>query len=141
MKDPMGWLITTLRADTAVAALVSSKVRGEVLDGETPPLVVVTENATTRRPFGPGSGWIKMQLATYVAKCYGPDATTGAITARQLAGAVSDAVHNHSPSKVGTTYVARAYASELEGLQRDPDTRWPHVDVRIDLYAAAEAVA
>lgn len=141
MIDPIGAVITLLRADTAVAALVSQRVRGEVLDREPLPLVVVVENAATRRPFGPGSGRIHMALSTIVCRCYGPDSPTGAITARQLAGAVSDALHNLPPTTVGTKYLARGYAPEIGGMERDPVTKWPMTPVVVDIYYATEAVA
>lgn len=139
--DPTGAVITLLRADAAVSAIAGGKVRGEVLTGETPPLVVVVENAATRRPFGPGSGRLGMQLSTLVVRCYGADSNAGAIQARQLAGAASDALHGMGPTVVGTKYLARTYAPDLSGVTRDPDTRWPHVDVRVDIYAATEAVS
>jgi hypothetical protein len=141
MVDPLGAAITLLRSDAAVAAIAGVKVRGEVLTGEAPPLVVIVENATTRRPFGPGSGRIGMALSTLVARCYGPDATGGAITARQLAGAVSDAFHGLPPTTVGTKYLARGYAPEIGGLERDPITKWPFHPVTVDIYHATEAVA
>jgi hypothetical protein len=139
MIDPFGALVTLLRADATVASIVSNKVRGEA-SGD-PPMVVIVEGGTTRRPFGPGSGRIGMQLVTYLLRCYGPDSPTGAITARMLAGAVSDVLHGLPPTKVGTKYLARAYAPEISGAERDPVTRWPYHVVTVDLYAAAEAVA
>lgn len=137
MDDPYGALLTLIRDDTAVSAIVGQKVASQVNAGETPPLVVLVEDAATRRPFGAGTGRAGLQGVIYFARCYGSANQTGAIQARQLAGAVSDAVHNHPPATVGTKYLARVYAPELDGPQQDPDTRWPHVDVRIELYAAA----
>jgi hypothetical protein len=137
----MGALITLLRADSAVAAIAGTKVRGEVLAGTEPPMVVVTDDGATRRPFGPGSGRLGMALASMLIRCYGPDSSTGAITARQLAGAVSDALHGLQPTTVGTKYLAAGYAPEISGLLRDPDTRWPYHVVTADIYFATEAVA
>lgn len=137
----MGALITLLRADSAVAAIAGTKVRGEVLAGTEPPMVVVTDDGATRRPFGPGSGRLGMQLVTYLLRCYGPDSPTGAITARQLAGAVSDVLHGLPPTTVGTKYLAAGYAPDISGLLRDPDTRWPYHVVTVDIYAATEAAA
>jgi hypothetical protein len=141
MIDPTGAVITLLRADAGVAAIAGSKVRTEVLSGDAPPLVVVVDDGATRRPFGPGSGRIQMQLVTYLIRCYGPDNPTGAIQARQLAGAVSDALHQLEPVTVGTKYIARGYAPEISGADRDPATRWPFQVVTVDIYAATEAVA
>jgi hypothetical protein len=139
MIDPFGALLVLLRADPAVAGIAGVKVRGEA-SGD-PPMVVITDDGTTRRPFGPGSGRIGMQLVTYLIRTYGPDNPTGAIQARQLAGAVSDVLHGLPPTTVGTKYLARGYAPEISGLLRDPETRWPYHVVTVDLYAATEAVA
>jgi hypothetical protein len=137
MVDPFGAVLTLIRSDTAVAAIASTRVRNAVKDGDLPPLVVLVDNATSRRPFGPGSGRIGMQLWVGFARCYGPDTDTGAITARQLAGAVSDALHGLRPTTVGSRYIARAYSPDIDGMDRDPETHWPYYTVRIEAYAAA----
>lgn len=140
MVDPLGALITYLRADTAIAAIAGSRVRGEVLAGDAPPLVVVEENAATRRPFGPGSGRIGMQLSTVVCRCYGADSPTGAIQARQLAGAVSDALHDARPGVISGKYLVITYAVDIGGADRDELTRWPFRPVIAEVYAAVDAV-
>lgn len=141
MVDPLGAVITYLRADAGVAAIVSSRVRHEVLGGESPPLVVVEENSASRRPFGPGSGRIGMQLSTIVCRCYGADSPTGAIQARQLAGAVSDALHGTRPGVISGKYLVITYAVDIGGPDRDTLTRWPFRPVVAEVYAAAEAVS
>jgi len=138
MRDPFGAVLTLIRDDPAVAAIVAGRVSSHV---EGPPSVQLIDNATSRRPFGAGSGRMGMQSWTGFARCWGPDSPTGAILSRQLAGAVSDALHNHRPTTVGTTYIARAYAPEIDGTSRDPDTKWPYADVRLEVHAGADAVA
>lgn len=135
MIDPFGAVVTLLKADTAVTALVSTRVSSEIA---TPlPCVQIIDNAAARRPFGPGSGRMGMQFWQGIARCWAADSPTGAIAARQLAGAVSDALHNHRPTTVGTRYIARAYAPDIDGITRDPETRRPFYDVRLEVYAAA----
>jgi hypothetical protein len=81
-----------------------------------------------------------MQLWLGFARCWAEDSDTGGITARQLAGAVSDALEYHHAATIGTTFVARAYAPDLDGMSRDPATKRPFFDVRVEFYAGAEAV-
>lgn len=137
MIDPTGAVITFLRANAGVTGIAGVKVRGEVLAGEEPPLVVVEENAVSRRPFGPGSGRLGMQLSTVLIRCYGGDSPTGAIQARQLAGAVSDCLHGARPGVVNGKQLLLTYAVDIGGPDRDPLTRWPFRPVVADIYAAA----
>jgi hypothetical protein len=140
MTDPYGVVLAAIKADTAVAAIASTRVSSEM--SSSTPCVVLVDLASTRRPFGPQSGGLGLQAWTGVARCYGPDTPTGAITARQLAGAVSDALADKGRVN-GTSgrVLVRTYAPELAGLDRDPDTRLPHYDVSITTYALREAVA
>lgn len=130
-------MLGVIRDDPAVAAIAGTRVSAVA---EAPPSVKLIDTAATRRPFGPGSGRIGMQLVLMVARCYGPDSPTGAITARQLAGTVSDALDGKGAQRSGTRYVARANAPEIDGMSRDPETKWPYYDVRLEIYAAAQAV-
>ena len=140
MIDPFGVVLAIVKADTAVQAIASTRVSSEVSD--TLPCVVIADLSANRRAFGQGSGRLGMQWWVGVAKCYGDDSPTGAITARNLAGAVSDALHNHGPySGTNSRYMARAYAPEVDGMTRDPDTHWPQYDVAIEGYFAAGVVA
>jgi hypothetical protein len=140
MVDPFGVILAILRADSGVQAIAGTRVSSEVSD--TLPCVVLTDLTASRRPFGPGTGRLGMQWWVGVAKCYGADSPTGAIAARNLAGAVSDALHNHGPySGSASRWMARSYAPEMDGMNRDPDTRWPEYDVAIDGYFAAGVVA
>jgi hypothetical protein len=133
LTDPFGAVVTLLRADTAVAAIVSTRVSSEV---GTLPCVQIIDSATTRRPFGPGSASLGLQLWSGFARCYAADTPTGAVTARQLAAAVSDALHGIK-ARVGSRYIARAWAPDIDGMERDPELRYPFYDVRLELYAAA----
>jgi len=139
MVDPFGLILGVIRADAAVVAIASTRVSSEVSD--TLPCVVLTDSATTRHPFGPGSSGLGLQAWTGFAKCYGADDPTGAIAARNLAGAVSDSLHGRGVTRDGSRLMLRAYAPDIDGIDRDPDTRWPLYTVRIEAYLAAEAVA
>jgi hypothetical protein len=140
MTDPFGVILAILRADAGVAAIASTRIGAEPAD--TLPCVVIGDLATTRRPFGSRSGNLGLQLWMGFARCYGADSPTGAINARALAGAVSDALHGHGATRGSSSrWMLRSYAADLDGLVRDPDTHWPYYDVRIDGYFAAGAVA
>jgi hypothetical protein len=144
VKDVYGALVTLLKADTAIAAIVgdvNTKIGARITG---PPAVKVIHNATTFRPFGAGSGWLRMQRAIYFARCFGvvTDADpTGSILAYQLAGAVVDALHNKVPRTVGTAFLCRAYAPDISGVEKDPDKLWPYNDVRVEIIADQQAVA
>lgn len=139
MIDPFGTILGLLRANTAVAAIASTRVTSEA--PTTLPGVQLVDLATSRRPFGPSSGNLGLQSWTGVARCYAADTPTGAIDARRLAGAVSDALHGRGWYRDSSNrYMLRAYAPEIDGMDRDPDTRWPFYTVRIEAYLAAEAV-
>lgn len=139
MIDPFGLILATIRSDTAVQAIASTRVSSEA--PSTLPAVWLKDGPTTRRPFGPTSGNLGLQSWTGFAECYAADTPTGAITARQLAAAVSDLMNGHGWIRDGSNrYMLRSYAFDIEGLERDPDTRWPFYTVRIEAYLAAEAV-
>jgi hypothetical protein len=134
VDDPFGMVVSLLRASTPVTAIVSTRVSSEVMGM---PCVQVIDTVSTTRPFGPGSGRMGMQLWMGVARCWADNTPTGAIQARQLAGAVADTLHNLRPTTLGDRYIAKAYTPDIDGISRDPDTRRPFYDVRIEAYAAA----
>ena len=138
MEDAKGALITLLRSSTAVTAIVAGRVGAY---DAAPPSVRIRAMPASRRPFGPGSGRLGMQLFRAVAQCYGDDSPTGQVLARQLAGVVSDFLHNRGPATVGSTFIARMYASEISEALRDPDSKRPCHTVRVELYAADQPVA
>jgi hypothetical protein len=141
VKDTFGAIVTLLKADPAVAAIVGTKVS---ISAQGPPSVQLIENSGTVRPWGVGSDRAGIQRAVYLARCFGLATdveATGAQQAKQLAGAVIDALNNKTPRKVGTAFLNRVYAPDWEGTQRDPDTRWPYIDVRIEALAGQQPVA
>ena len=131
MIDPYGVVLAALRADSAVAAIAGTRIGAEV---GTLPCVVLVDLASTRI-----GRW--GQYWTGVARCYAEDTPTGAITARQLAGAVSDALDDHDAYR-GTSLrmMLKAWSPTIDGLDRDPDTRWPLYTVTINGYFAAQTV-
>lgn len=143
MKDPLGVILDRIKADPAVLAIVGSAAKVSTQFPTTGvPCVVLGALSRTRRPFGPGSGRMDMQLGLYVAKCYAANDNTGDITASQLAGAVSDALHDVGPIRGSSQrLISKVYAPDLDGPTREPDNQYPRLDVRIDAYAATEAVA
>lgn len=139
MIDPFGLILATIRGNAGVQAIASTRVSSEA--PSTLPAVWLKDGPTSRRPFGPTSGNLGLQWWSGFAECYAADTPTGAITARSLAGAVSDALHGHGWIRDATSrYMLRSYAPDIEAIERDPDTRWPFYTVRIEAYLAAEAV-
>ena len=144
LVDPFGVILADLKANAALIAVVpAARISREYTSA---PCVVLTDLATTRRPFGPGSGAVGLQLWLGIAKCYGPDDTTGRILARQVAGLVSDALHGKG-HRTGTSnrHIVRSWAPDIDGTVREPQppvgTALPRYDVRIEAYAGAGAVA
>lgn len=132
MTTAYGAVVSILQADSAVAAIVGARVGPNTVST---PCVQLVDNAETRRPYGPGSASVGMSYWQGFAKCFAPDTPAGKAQARALAGAVSNALHGIKAT-VGTCYIARAWASDIEGLDRDPDKKWPLYTVRIELHAA-----
>jgi hypothetical protein len=141
MLDPFGAVVRMLRADAAVLAIVGDPSRISGAQPTNPPCVQIIDNASTRRPFGPGSGRLGLQLWTGAARCYGnrDQSGTSVALARQLAGAASDAL-DHRGGVVGTTPVIRAFAPDIDGVAEDPDLRWPYYDVRLEIVAGTSPI-
>lgn len=133
MIDIFGAVLTVIKSDPDVAA-ITPRVSSEI---QALPCVQIIDNATSRTPFGPGSGRVGLQFWQGIGRCWAEDSPTGAITARQLAGAVSDAVHNLTPATVSGRVIHRAYAPTIDGVTRDPQTRRPFYDVFLEFYATA----
>ncbi len=132
-------VLAILKADTAILAIVAAaNVSSEFTST---PCIVLTDLTSSGRPFGPGSGRMGLQRWFGNAKCYAGETPTGAITARQLAGAVVDAL-DLIRARYGTSdrFIAQMQAPELDGMVRDPDLRYPTYDVPIQAVAAKEAV-
>lgn len=138
LADPTGKLLTEIRDDATVAALVSGRVRG----GEPAPgdalgpghyqaFVVLARLGHIRAPHAPVQG------VRYVARCYGR--TYAEATA--LAGAVSDAVHNrgHRISGGGVS-IFGTFDDGGGGSDKDPDTQQPVEYLFIEVGALTSLV-
>lgn len=147
LVDPTGFLLTTIRDNAGVAAL-TTRVRinepmgrtvntfGAEIDagdargpGEYVRFIVLVRLVRQRLKHAP------IQDARYVARCYGQGGNPWQ-DADNLAGAVSDAIHNlgHRISSGGVS-VFGVYDDGGEGVAKDPDTGQPHSDVVIALGA------
>lgn len=136
MIDPFGAVLAFIRDDSAVTAIASTRVSSEVAD--TLPCVRLVDSVSSPTPFGPGSGRLGLISWSGIAQCYGDDSPTGAITARQLAAAVSDALHIIGTRHLsGSRVQVKSSTPTLDGIDRDPDTKWPLYTVRIDAIFVA----
>lgn len=144
MIDPLGELITEIKANPGVAAL-TTRIRG----GE-PRGAVGTDPGDAR---GPGDyvrfivlvrlgvarakGRVPVQDVRIGFRAYG----TTPQDATALYGALSDAVHNVGP-RVGATGTAiyRSYDDVGGTANRDPGTQQPFEDGVIELWAATKVV-
>lgn len=135
MIDPTGFLLITIRDDSAVAALTTRVRGGEPAPGDAigPPyqrFIVLSQLGRTREKRVP------IQEVRFIAKAYGlthQDATA-------LAGAVSDAVHGIGPIRNASGVVMfQAFDDGGEGSTADPDTGQPHADVVISVIAGTRA--
>lgn len=138
MEDPFGAVLVAIRDDPGVAALVSDRVSANV---EEPPAIRLQAGApTSLAPFGPSSNNVGVQRWIGLAKCYAPNNPSGPQTARAIAGAVVDALHGLHARRHGSGLLIRVWTPQVGEIQRDPDTEWPYHVVRIEAYAAAQAV-
>jgi hypothetical protein len=137
MIDPLGYLLTTIRGDSAVAA-ITTRIRGaELASDDAPPAVVLRRLGVTRDPFGrsPKAG---LQQVTIAALCFGATPAQAA----QLYGAVSDAIHMKGPRKDASNRLIYLSIDESGGeATLDPETRWPTETCVINVIAAAQVVA
>jgi hypothetical protein len=135
MIDPLDELSAELVADTSVSTERIRRfepwpddVRGP---GAYLKFVVLVRLDSSRE-----LGRLPVQHVPVVARCY----AASDYDAVQLAGQVSDAVHNRGPR--GTpARIYRSFAPSDGGIQKDPDTGQPYVEVTITLHAATVAVA
>lgn len=149
MVDPMGMLLTELRASSPLVALVSTRISAD----EDP----TSDQGKTRvravdlgGPIGRvGDRRPGLQSLIYALRCYGPskDAqgrpiSTGPITARQIAGACVDALHQRGPrTDASGRFVIKSSVASIGGLLIDPDTREPYYTVSVEVVAAAQEAA
>ena len=138
MIDPLGFVLTTVRDDPAVAAVAGTRVRGgETAKGDAlgaghyQPFVVLVRLGAQREKRLP------VQEVRISARCYGATAQGAA----ELAGLVSDAVHARgprvSPSGVG---IFASFDDGGDGAARDPDTQQPYETVVISVTAATSPI-
>lgn len=133
MQDLVGLIVTTVRDDTAVSAITSRVRGGELASGDAAPAVVIVMLSNSRSPFGPGKSRLGMQSPRVAANCYG--ATY--IQASQLAGAVSDALHQLSARTVSGKTLHQVLDAGWGGPVLDPTTRKPVETVVFDVVGAA----
>lgn len=136
MVDPMGKLITEIRADSAVTAITTRIRGGEAAPGDSArpyqPFVVLVRLGLEREPRVP------IQRLRIGFRCYGATFQQAA----QLYGAVSDAIHNVGP-RIGATGVViyRSFDDTGGAASKDPDTGQPYEDGVISLIAATQVAA
>lgn len=141
MWDPTGTVITELRETTAVAALVSDRVRGghpapgvegsPGVSGDLRPkgswlrfLVVTREDSVRSRGRQP------IQTVTLGVRCYG----TSQKDAAAVMGTVSDALHQQGPrAGTGGGHIWLSLVGESQGSDMDPITKQPFEDVYVDV--------
>lgn len=139
MIDPVGKLITDLRADTGLAAEVGNKVWG----GELPERFEGEALPPDPRPFvllsrlGVGRIRAPQQRVRIAVRCVHKTERDAA----RLYGLVSDVLHNHGPRK-STAGVAIYRSNEEVGGQPDldPITNWPSETAIYEVFAASLAL-
>jgi hypothetical protein len=150
MLDPMGSLITELRNDHDVAALVGNRVRGiepappaknasgrVIAEGDVRkpsdwvPFIVLVNAGMPPDPFLP------ITFGTIYANCYG---TTGQ-NASAVYGALVKALHQVGP-RVKTNGLGIYVTEIVDGgeQEKDPDTSQPVVRATISLIATTQVV-
>lgn len=135
LADPTGYLLTTIRDASGVAALTDRVRGGRPQPGDGLPVgqwrrfIVLVRLGRVRLPHAP------VQEVRYVARCYGQGANAEQ-DADQLAGVVSEVIHNagHRISSGGVS-VFGSYEDGGDGPVYDPVTGQPHSDVLITLGA------
>lgn len=144
MIDPTGVIVSEIRDDSAVRAIVGQhagvwKVAGgEAREAWTPPYVVVMRLGVSRAPFNPGNKRLGMQLVRLAANCFGATQQQAA----QLYGAVSDVLHVKGARRDAQ---GRQLFISFEEVGGQPDTQigtgWPYETAIFNIVAAAQAVA
>lgn len=140
MLDPLGKLLTELRDDDGVDALVDGRVRGfEPAAGDAKPkgsyqaFVVISALDSRREPRSPTARW------TFGVRCYGSTAQN----AMAVYGACSDAINNIGPRLRASDGLGIYISHDIGGgsAERDPDTQQPYVTFTVELHATTVAVA
>lgn len=138
LLDPTGALITELRADAALSALVGTRIAaGEPAPGWSQGagsyqafVVLVGAPAPDAR--------VPISRASYTARCYA--STHQQATA--VWGALVAAVHGAGPRLKGSGLgIYRTWLLPDADQLRDPDTNQPYTEGTIQLIATAQAVS
>lgn len=133
VADLTGPIVTLIRDNPAVAAITPRVRGGELASGDIAPAVVVVSLSNTRSPFGRGTGRLGLQAPRYAVNCY---ATTYQAAA-QLAGAVSDALHQLSARNVSNKTIHQVVDDGWGGPVLDPVTKWPTETVVFQVVGSA----
>lgn len=132
MWDPTGTIITELRSDAPVAALVGTRIRGghaapgdKKAAGEYQRFLVVTREGAVR-----SRGRQPVQTVTLGIRCYG----TSPKDAAAVMSAVADALHQQDPrSGSGGGHIWLSLVGESQGADKDPLHDQPFEDVFVDV--------
>ena len=140
MLDPLGKLLTELRSDPSVSALVGTRVRGDEpapgdaeAAGSYQAFIVITSLSNARLRGVPVVNW------TYGVNCYG--ATPKDAMAVYMA--CSDAIHRLGPRVRASDGLGIYISLDTAGgsAENDPDTGQPFVSFTVELIATTQAVA
>jgi len=134
--DPIGRLISELRADAGVSAIVGVKVWGAELpdnvSADPRPYVLVHRLIATRMKRAP------VQAVRVSAQCV---AKTPRLAA-QLYGAVSDALHIKGPRGISGGVGIYLSSEEMGGQpSTDPQTGWPYETALYECFATTGVLA
>lgn len=144
MRDPVGQLVTELREDAAVAAIVGANPSSEPrvrspkagpgdVQGPTAyrAFITIATLATPRHPTVP------VMRARHVVRCYGRNPTE----AEMLYDAASDALHGRGPRRQGTRVIFKSHDDTGAAYEEDPDSKQPVYSFIVETLAATQAVA
>lgn len=120
MTDLTGSVVTMIRDDLAVAAITKRVRGGELLANDVAPAVKIVKLSNSRSPFGRGHGRLGLQRPRFAANCMAKTHTDAA----QLAGAVSDAIHQKGGRVISERTLHRSYDEGWGGPVIDPATGW-----------------
>lgn len=145
MIDPTGRIVTLVRDYAAVAAITPRVRGGEKAGGDAAPFVVIRRLSSVPWIGNPGTETAGVTTVRYTALCYVAKNADGPRQAYVLAGAVHDAIQDHS----SITYSAGSGRAVIYGIQEDsigpvladPVTDEPYVTVNFSVHALAQAVA
>jgi hypothetical protein len=146
MWDPVGKLLTELRDDSAVAAIVSANPTVSVPRVRSPkPGPGDAQQATAYRAFiviatlaTPRLASVPVQRSRHVVRCYGRTPEEADLLYR----AASDALHHKGPRQTGAGHAI--YVSHDDtgaAYEEDPDTHQPLYAFVVESLATTQVVA